>query len=415
VTADTPTLEHAVPRAVGRGRQAWLVLIVLLLFSVAAPLNQFKVPPIMPVLMDAFALAVGRAGLLMSVYAVTGLLLALPAGFIFQKLGNRLTAVLAGGSLVIGAALGATSSSLGSLLTSRVIEGIGTSFIAVMAPAIIALWFAERRRGAAMGIWSAWVPIGSLTMLVLGPALAQAAGWRAVWWFGAAYAAATTVLFLVVVKPAPPPAQRVAAAAGPAPGLAQVLRNREVWFLSISFAFFNAAVIALATFMPTYLNLQRGVPLRQAALIFGLVNLSGMFAGPAGGAISDRIGSRRSVYLFGFAMLTFILPLMGAVPLAVLPLWVLMQGTFGGFIPTNIFAAGVEAAGDERLGGMAMGVIQLGQNAGMLAGPLIFGALAESAGGWPVAFASLAVLCALGGVAGWLAGRPESRAALSYP
>jgi MFS family permease len=149
--ADTPALEHAVPRAAGRGRQAWLVLIVLLLFSVAAPLNQFKVPPIMPVLMDAFALAVGRAGLLMSVYAVTGLLLALPAGLIFQKLGHRLTAVLAGGSLVIGAALGATSSSVNSLLTSRVIEGIGTSFIAVMAPAIIALWFADTARR--LGIW----------------------------------------------------------------------------------------------------------------------------------------------------------------------------------------------------------------------------------------------------------------------
>ena len=97
-----------------------------------------------------------------------------------------------------------------------------------------------------------------------------------------------------------------------------------------------------------------------------------------------------------------ILPLMGTVPLAILPLWVLLQGMFGGIIPTNIFAAGVEAAGDERLGGMAMGVIQFGQNAGMLVGPIIFGALAESAGGWPIAFASLAVLCALGGLAGWL-------------
>ena len=290
-------------RAPGRGRQAWIVLIVLLLFSVAAPLNQFKVPPIMPVLMDAFALAVGRAGLLMSVYAITGLLLALPAGFIYQRLGYRFTALLAGGSLVIGAAMGARSMTLNSLLTSRVIEGVGTSFIAVMAPAIIAMWFAERRRGTAMGIWSAWVPIGSLTMLILGPLLAESGGWRAVWWFGAAYAAATTILFLVVVKPAPraDETERDASTAGPAPRSAQVLRNRNVWLLSVSFAFFNAAVISLATFMPTYLNLEKGVPLRQAALIFGLVNLAGMFSAPAGGVVSDRIGSRRKVYLAGFS------------------------------------------------------------------------------------------------------------------
>ncbi len=66
-------------------RTAWLILAVLLLFSIAAPLNQFKVPPIMPVLMDVLGLSVSSAGLLMSVFAITGLFLALPAGLIFQQ------------------------------------------------------------------------------------------------------------------------------------------------------------------------------------------------------------------------------------------------------------------------------------------------------------------------------------------
>jgi hypothetical protein len=45
---------------------------------------------------------------------------------------------------------------------------------------------------------------------------------------------------------------------------------------------------------------------------------------------------------------------------------------------------------------------RLGQNAGMLFGPLIFGTLVQSAG-WTPAFASLAVISALGLLAGWLA------------
>jgi len=45
----------------------------------------------------------------------------------------------------------------------------------------------------------------------------------------------------------------------------------------------------------------------------------------------------------------------------------------------------------------------VGQNAGMLAGPIVFGALVESAGGWPLAFGSLAVICLLGLLAGGLA------------
>ena len=65
-------------------------------------------------------------------------------------------------------------------------------------------------------------------------------------------------------------------------------------------------------------------------------------------------------------------------------------------------AAAVEATGDERQGGMAMAVIMVGQNAGLLLGPIVFGTLAQSAG-WTAAFASIAVLAVLGLVAGWLA------------
>ena len=70
----------------------------------------------------------------MSVYAITGVLLALPSGLIFQKSGYRVTGLLAGGSIVLGSGLGALSHGVGMLLASRVIEGAGTSFMAVLAP-----------------------------------------------------------------------------------------------------------------------------------------------------------------------------------------------------------------------------------------------------------------------------------------
>ena len=81
----------------GARAAAWLILAVLLLFSIAAPLNQFKVPPILPILMDSLGLTVSGAGMLMSVFAITGLLLALPAGLIYQKIGVRATGLIAGG------------------------------------------------------------------------------------------------------------------------------------------------------------------------------------------------------------------------------------------------------------------------------------------------------------------------------
>ena len=221
---------------------AWLVLGVLLLFSIAAPLNQGKVPPIMPLLMQAWQLSVGRAGLLMSVYAITGLILALPAGFILQRAGNRVTGLLAGGSIVLGGLLGALSASVPALLAGRVVEGIGTSFMAVLAPAIVAQWFASSRRGTALGIWAVWVPVGSASMMLLAPPLAAWAGWRGVWWFGCAYAGLVTLLYLAAMGRAPAPAADRAASPtavplGP-PAPARVLRSGPIWLLGLTFGLF---------------------------------------------------------------------------------------------------------------------------------------------------------------------------------
>lgn len=390
----------------GSSATAWLILAILLLFSIAAPLNQFKVPPIMPILMDALGLSVSGAGMLMSVFAITGLILALPSGLIFQKAGTRATGILAGGSILLGAVLGALSRDTGGLLISRVIEGIGTSFMAVLAPAIIAQWFVARRRGTAMGIWAAWVPVGTAAMLLIAPALAEAAGWRPVWWLGAGYALAMTALYLVFVRPASTmtiqPTEPRAAAPGSGVTSAQVLRNSNIWLLAAAFGAFNAASVGLGTYMPTFLNSTRGMSLSQASFVSSITTLVVIFSAPAGGVLSDWIGSRKKPYLAGLAAATILLPMVGALSDAWLIILVIANGLVFGAIPTNIFAAAVEAAGDERQGSVAMAVIMVGQNAGMLLGPVVFGTLAEGVG-WPAAFISLAVMLALGLLAGWLA------------
>ena len=57
---------------------AWVILAVVYFASVVAPFIQFKIPPIMPVLMQTFQIDLTQAGLLMSIIAMIGLVLALP-------------------------------------------------------------------------------------------------------------------------------------------------------------------------------------------------------------------------------------------------------------------------------------------------------------------------------------------------
>lgn len=132
---------------------AWVILVVVFLASVAAPLNQAKIPPLMPVIMDAFQISLGQAGWLMSVFALTGLILSLPAGIFLQKFGPKKLGLVALSCLTLGATIGALSSNPGLLIFSRVIEGSGMGLIAVVAPAAIAMWFPAERQGIPMGIW----------------------------------------------------------------------------------------------------------------------------------------------------------------------------------------------------------------------------------------------------------------------
>ncbi len=236
---------------------AWVILAVAYLASVAAPFNQFKVPPIMPLLLTSLNIDLAQAGFLMSSMALVGLLLALPAGVILQRLGLKLTGLIALGCIGLGAAAGANASSFNQLLLSRVIEGIGIGLIGVTAPAAIAMWFPPDRQGAPMGLWATWVPVGTLVMYLFAPALAAANGWQMVWWVGAGYALLAGVIYALFMRQ--PPALRQPGLADPHDqNILKAISNRNIWLLALTFACFNLIFVGFATYFPTFLHEARG-------------------------------------------------------------------------------------------------------------------------------------------------------------
>ena len=387
-------------------RSPWFILIIILLASLAAPLNQFKVPPVMPLLMEAFVVSAAKAGLLMSLFAITGLFLAIPAGFIFQKLGYRLTGMIAILSLVIGAASGALSRGFDLMLASRLVEGTGMSLMSVVAPAVIALWFSQESRGKAMGIWAVWVPLGSTIMFLLAPALASRWNWPGVWWFGCFYAVLVGFLYLLFLKSRPEmlprPEGKASSSNRRTHGLGKVLSNRDLWLASFLFGCFNFVFIAFITWAPTFLHQVRGISMARAAFLVSLTTILTIIACPTSGWVSDRTGTRKWVAVLPMILMAPLFPLFFSAGETGFLSLVVLVGFIGGFVPTGVFSAAVETVGNERLSGMAMAVIQIGQNAGMLLGPLVMGWVIESGGGWQAAFWVLAPVSLLGAVAGWL-------------
>ena len=184
-------------------RKAWAVMVAVFIASVAIAANRFKVPPVLPVLMEELQVDMVTGGWLMSITSVAGIVLAIPSAFLLARIGLKLTGLIALGCGMAGAAIGALATGATAMLLGRMIEGVSISLIAVLAPTAISLWFPPRERGLPMGIWAAWVPVGNVIMFNVAHPLMNAFGWRAVWIFGAFFAFVGFILVgLVVTSPA---------------------------------------------------------------------------------------------------------------------------------------------------------------------------------------------------------------------
>ena len=365
---------------------AWVILFVALLAGVAAPFNQFKVPPLMPVLMQRFQLDLGTAGLLMTIFSITGFLLALPASIILQRLGPKVAGLIAIGCLVIGSAIGTLATSAGFLLATRLLEGAGMGLIAVVSPALISIWFPPEKRGGPMGVWGTWVPLGSLIMFNIAPGLQAAAGWQAVWWAGAAFALVAFVLFWLLVRLPPTggagstgeisskPAQEI-------PDLRQALAKKNLWLLALAYGCYNFIVVGVViTYFPTFLSTARGFSLTNAAVITSISFLVSVFAAPLGGWLSDRMGRRKPFLLIPYIILSAWIVFAFQASGWLITAAMLVFGILASLIPISIFAVIPEVMGSAQMVGLGMAVLLLGQNLGQLLGPLVFGRLVERIG-----------------------------------
>ncbi len=366
---------------------AWVILAVLYIASVASALNQFKVPPVLPVLIRAFNLSLSDAGMLMSIFSLTGFLLALPAGFILQRLGLRATGMIAVGAVFIGSALGTFCSTANLLLATRFIEGTGIGLLTIVAPAAISLWFPAGMRGTPLGLWSTCMPVGSIIMFNLAPWLAEGGDWQFIWKAGAATSLAALILYGIFFRMPKPeeaggklPASEVNPEQEEPPNFGKAMANTGLWLITVQFLCFNVICLALSTYYPTFLNAVRNYSLPAASFTFSLCTIAAVFSQPLGGYLSDRLGRRRHLIILSSIVLSVICVFPFIATGWMIPALTIALGIIAGTIVPATFAAVPEIMGSRQLAGLGMSVLALGQNLGMFIGPIMFGRLAESLG-----------------------------------
>jgi MFS family permease len=402
---------------------AWVVLAVGFIASVAGPLGMFKVSTVLPTLIRQFHLSLSVAGLMVSVFAVTGFILALPASSIFQKLGLKWTCVVSTAVMIVGSLMGTFATTGGVLLVSRFVEGAGMGLIAVAVPSAIAAWFPGRRRGIAMGIWNNWMTVGSILAFSAVPAVVARGTYKNAWWFSTTYSAVALVLclfFMRMPRPREVPAlliERVDAPSGSSEKvtLRAALNGRNIWLAMIVALCFGAAINVVPTYYPTFVTGAGVMTAGAVAVVITVENVLGMAGGLTAGFLFDRVRNRKLMFtwpLVGFAILFLLL--FGLRSLVAIYVWMLVYAFVTSLVPTCLFATAPEIMKSPAYAGYAMGMINMGQDVGLFLGPPLVGAIAAHSS-WPIAGASLAPILVFGTVIGLLVKLPRRPKAATAP
>ena len=384
-------------------------MIAAFLAGVAAAVNQFKVPPLMQVLLAELKVDMVTGGWLMSIVSVSALLLAIPAAFLLMRLGLKVTGLLSAGCTLAGAVVGAMAPDATVLLLARMLEGVGLGLMTIVGPAAISAWFEPRERGLPMGIWAAWVPLGNVIMFNLANPLLDALGWRAIWWFGALLALLGMVIYGLVVSDPPRPgvpiphaASRsplsVAGSPSPAP-VARFLRrllNPASWILGLAFGTLTFSMLGYITWAPTFLTERLHIDAAAASSYASLVFLAGIPGNILAGMILDRAQDRYRLLAICFLASSFVFApsfLLGSV--AVVVPYMILLGFITAYIPTAVFTLAPETMDRPQFAGLGLAIAMLGSSMGTLIGPPLLGSVISD-GNWILGSLCLVLVTAFG-------------------
>jgi MFS transporter, FSR family, fosmidomycin resistance protein len=155
-------------------REVWLI-------TVAHAVNEFysvALPPILPLLVNDFAISYGEAGALLTVFFATYSIFQLPAGVLADRIGQRW--LLAVGMVVLAAGIlvAAGAQNYWTLVVAEIIAGIGGSTYHPSGMSLISDLESGDTEGKAMGIHGLGGVVGTALAPALVGGLATLVDWR---------------------------------------------------------------------------------------------------------------------------------------------------------------------------------------------------------------------------------------------
>src|SRR4029079_2744861 len=301
------------------------------------------------------------------------------------------------------------------------VVGIGSGMAAlVLGATIVNRWFVARR-GLAMGILTASTATGQLIFLPLLAALIERNGWRPSILVVAVAAALMIPLVFALLRERPsdvglaplggsvdtiPPTKTENPARVAIQALADGLRSRHFWLLSLTFVICGASTNGLVGTHLIPAAHDHGIPEVRAAGLLALMGIFDLAGTTASGWLSDRWDSRRLLaWYYGLRGLSLLfLPFALATPGGALWVFAVFYGLdWIATVPPTVKLA-TDAFGSARARVM-FGSIASGHQVGAAITALPAGWVRTTLGDYQVAFWASGTLCLVAAVLALQVGR----------
>ena len=355
-----------------------------------------KIIVAMPLIQAEMRLGIGVVSLLIAVFATLGSLFGLGAGIVARRLGAR--RCLVGGMLTIAAAsaAGAFAQNVGSLLASRIAEGVGFLAVVVAVPDLLSRTATEKDRAFVFALWGAYMPTGSALMLLTGPFLPQF-GWRRLWLAAAVVAVLYALAAALVLRRQPDAKPAGDDLRSFLRESASVLHDPASLLLAAVLGLYTFQYFTIAGFLPVLLVSALHLDLAAASLITTLAVIANACGNIAAGVL-QRFGVPlwlNMLVTLAFFVVAAPLIFSAGLPLSLVAFAAALTLGIGGLLPASIFAAVPFFATRRSLLTPTMGLLQQTSNLGQFAGPLTTG-LVIAHFGWPAAPIALIPAAAIG-------------------
>jgi len=366
-----------------QARRRWVILGVAYLCALTFAITLQSLPPVLSLVMAELKLSYAQGGLLMSLFALPGIIISIPAGMLADRYGQRAIGMVSFAFAIAGVAVFASGSSLPILVLGRVMSGVGAMTLMVLAPQLLAQWFAGREMGTAMGVFQTGMPLGTIFSLNILSLAGESLGWRASIWLSAGLPLIALVIFAFLFAPAP----RRSDETSPRPeGFFRGIRlaGTSIWIVGAAWMLFNASIISMFTFTPGFLK-ATGFGVAEAGFVTSAVMWPALVLSPVIGYVIDKIDRKRAILAIGGLALAIFVVLIPTAAGWMLVLMLLI-GVAQPLVPVSVFALPPEVTSPERLG-LGFGIIATCLNLGILVGPAAVGLVRDVTGSYQASYA----------------------------